>query len=292
MTPCNADSEPELWNNVISFGALGVSFYSCMVSMALFLKNGPCFILPSNGPLSGIFSRLFLLLLLTLPCQVNMKFLHINHRDHFISYFACISSLSLLLALFSLYQALGCWRTLLKVVSSYPALLLLAVFTFFTFGRHKEGEEGLVLSTKWTAVNMLVSFCGVTLRMLLHLNIFEMESYRSWILEATLNHRGDIFYYVIVCNCITIAFTIMLFLSNLQLGVLLPSDPECPHVLQDGAVVPLEPPQDPGLDTAKLKWIATCILVILLIVAFLYVLHTHHKQRYGGGGGGGGTLWL
>ena len=101
-----------------------------MVSMSLFLKTGPCFILSSKGPLSGIFSWLFLLLLLTMPCQVNMKILHINHRDYATSFFACISGLSLLLALFSLHQALGSWRILVKVVSSYPALLLLPVFTF------------------------------------------------------------------------------------------------------------------------------------------------------------------
>ena len=253
-----------------------------MVSMSLFLKNGPCFILPSKTLLGGIFSRLFLLLLITLTCQVNMKILHINHRDYFISYFSCTASLSLLLAIFSLYQALGCWMTLLKVVSSYPALLLLPVFSFFTFGRHKESEEGLVLSCKWTAVNMIVSFCGVTLRMLLHLDVFEMESYRSWISEATQTHRGNIFYYVIACNCLTITFTTILFFSPLQYGVLLPSDPDCPHVLQAGEVVPLEPPQDPGLDTGRLKWIATGILVIFLIAVLLYVWHRHFKERWGG----------
>ena len=253
-----------------------------MVSMSLFLKTGPCFILSSKGPLSGIFSWLFLLLLLTMPCQVNMKILHINHRDYATSFFACISGLSLLLALFSLYQALGSWRILVKVVSSYPALLLLPVFTFFTFGRHTEGEEGLVMSWKWTAVNMLVSFCGVTLRMIFHLHNFEIESYKSWISDPTLSHKGNIFYYVILCNCLTILFTTLLFFSKLECGVLLPSDPLCPHLLQDGAVLPLESPEDPGLNTAKLKWIATCILVIVLIIIFVYAWHKcfHQKVQY------------
>ena len=208
-----------------------------------------------------------------------MKILHILHRDYVISYFTCISSFSLLLAFFSLYQTLGCWRSLLKVISSYPALLLLPVFTFFTFGRHKEGEEGLVLSWKWTTVNMLISFCGATLRMLLHLDVIKIESYRSWISEATLTHRGNIFYYVIACNCLTIIFTTMLFFSKLEYGVLLPLDPECPHVLQAGAVVPLQPPEDPGLDRAKLKWIATCILAVVLVVAILDAWHTRRQGK-------------
>ena len=71
----------------------------------------------------------------------------------------------------------------------------------------------------------------------------------------------------------------MLFFSKLEYGVLMPSDPSCPHVLQAGAVVPLQPLEDPGLDRAKLKKIATCILVIVLVVAILDAWHTRRQGK-------------
>ena len=150
-----------------------------MVSMSLFLKNGPCSILPSSGPLAGIFTWKFLLVWVTLPCQVNMKMLSMYALGYFISSSACICTFSLLIALFSLYKAVRCWRTLLRIISSYPALLLLPVFTCFTFGGYKDGGVGLALSWKWTAVNLILSYFGSTIRTLLQLEVFETSFYHS-----------------------------------------------------------------------------------------------------------------
>ena len=245
-----------------------------MVSMSLFLKNGPCFILPSEGPLAGIFTWKFFLVLITLPCQVNMKMLNLYSLGYFLSSSVFICTFSLLLALYSLYQAIGCWKTLLRIISSYPALLLLPVFTCFTFGSYKDGEDGLTLSWKWTTVNTLLSYCGANIRMLLQLEASETIFYHSWIIDPKAPLNGLVFYYYISTNCLTILLTVLVFYSKLKYGVLLPSDPDSPHVLQEGAVVPLVAPQQPSLDLGKLRRLAAGTLVIDLMFAIGNILNS------------------
>ena len=279
LTSSQKDTEPELWNNIVGFWwALLFAWCSSMVSMSLFLKNGPCFILPSDGPLAGIFTWKFLLVLITLPCQVNMKILSLYTFGYFVSSSACICILSLLLALFSLYKAVRCWKSLLRIISSYPALLLLPVFTCFTFGSYKDGEDGLALSWKWTAVNILVSYFGANVRMLLQLEVFETKFNCSWILNPKSTPYGVlVFYYVICTNCLTLLLTVMLFFSKLQYGVLLPSDPLSPHVLQAGGVVPLVTQHETVITrTTKLRKMAAGMAVLLLIAAVVKVLHFYY----------------
>ena len=229
--------------------------------------------------LAGIFTWKFLLVLITLPCQVNMKILSLYTFGYFVSSSICVCTLSLLLALLSLYQAVGCWKTLLKIISSYPALLLLPVFTCFTFGRYADGEEGLALSWKWTAVNMLVSYFWCTLRMLLQVEVWETTVHHSWILHPESTHTNELLLYnVLVNNCLAILFTAMLFFSKLQYGVLLPSHPESAHVLQAGAVVPLVAPQQPIITLSKLRSMAAGTLVLALIAAIVYIWDAYGSQ--------------
>ena len=78
------------------------------------------------------------------------------------------------------------------LVSSYPALLLLPVFTCFTLGSYKEGEDGLVLSWKWTTINMLASYSGATMRMLLQLEVFETTYNHSWLSQIPNQHTKGV----------------------------------------------------------------------------------------------------
>ena len=278
LTSSQKDTEPELLNIIVGFkGALLVGWVSSMVSMSLFLKNGPCFILPSKGLFAGIFTWKFLVVVITLPCQVNMK-TYTYTFAYFLSSSACICTLSLFLALFSLYKAVGCWKTLFRIISSYPALLLLPVFTCFTFGSYKDGEDGLALSWKWTAVNILVSYFGANVRMLLQLEVFETKFNCSWILNPKSTPYGVlVFYYVICTNCLTLLLTVMLFFSKLQYGVLLPSDPESPHVLHNGGVVPLVTQHETVITlTTKLRKMAAGMAVLLLIAAVVKVLNFYY----------------
>jgi hypothetical protein len=204
-----------------------------------------------------------------------MKLLSMYSHGYFVPYSACICTFSLLLALLSLYKAVGCWKTLLRITSSYPALLLLPVFTCFTFGSYKDGGDGLTLSWKWTAVNILISYFGANVRALLQLEVFEKTFYRSWILDPkSIPFWGVRFYYLIGTSCLTLLLTVLLFYSKLQYGVLLPSDPDSPHVLQDGAVVPLVAPQEHSLDLGKLRRLAGGTLVIALTFAIGNILNS------------------
>ena len=273
LTSSKQDIEPELLNTIVGFwGALLFGWCSSMVSMSLFLKSGPCFILSSKGPLAGILTWKFLLVVITLPCQVNMKILTTHYTfGYFLFSSACICTLSFLLALFSLYKAVGCWKTLLRIISSYPALLLLPVFTCFTFGSYKDGEDGLALSWKWTGVNILVSYFGATLRMLLELELFETKFDCYLIFNPkTTTYGGLRFYYALGSNCLAILLTVLLFYSKLEYGVLLPSHPESPHVLEAGAVVPLVTPQDTQISLTKLRKMAAG-MAVLLIIAAVYI---------------------
>ena len=101
--------------------------------------------------------------------------------------------------------------------------------------------------------------------------------YRSWILDPKATLNGLVFYYVISTNCLTILLTVLLFYSKLQYGVLLPSDPDSPHVLQDEAVVRLVDPQEQSLDLGKLRRLACGTLVIALMLASGNILHSYYS---------------
>ena len=121
---------------------------------------------------------------------------------------------------------------LLKVISTHPALLLLPVFTCFTFGSHDKTDNSLVMSWKWTAVNMMVSFCGITMKMLFYMDRVKTMSLCSWISSGEPANLDRYFYYLIVINCVTLGLTILLRFTRLQYGVLLASQIESPHVIQ------------------------------------------------------------
>ena len=108
--------------------------------------------------------------------------------------------------------------------------------------------------------------------MLLQLMANGTVFYRSWILDPKATLNGLVFYYVISTNCLTILLTVLLFYSKLQYGVLLPSDPDSPHVLQDGAVVPLVAPQEHRIN---LRPIAGGMAVIALILAIIFIWHLY-----------------
>ena len=124
---------------------------------------------------------------------------------------------------------------------------------------------------------MLISFCGVTIRMLLHLEFVELQSWIFWIKDSKEIHYGRFLYYIIGCNCLTILLTFLLPYTTLQYGVLLPTDPETPHVLEEGAVVPLQPPQDSGLDLARLRRMGLWALLVAAGVALVKAYHAYPR---------------
>ena len=234
--------------------------------MAVFLKGGPWFIIPSQGLLAGIMTWRFLILILILIITVFTKFLLMNYSPFSFIYYTCsICAVSFFLALISLYDALKSWKTLCKVASTYPAILLLPMFSYFTFGAKKtsEGEVGLILFWKWTAINIVISSIGTIIRLILYLEDIQIASLCPWVAYPQL-----LLFIVIGCISLAILLTILLAHLDLQYGVILPSKLAIPHVLNNGAVVPLVRQSPPGFSRKSIR--RTFLVAIKWFVALIF----------------------
>ena len=225
------------------------------LSMALFLKAGPCFFLKSHGVFSGIctwrFAVVFIVNLQNLMCKIVWA----REPSTKILNLCCVAGLSSLLSVHLIYKALGSWRSALKAIATYPALVLLPVAGFFTFGKIQEKPSqptlGLSLSWKWTFVNMLISL-GVTTALHVHdmgqmnLRFLHMsvatESFDS---RGTWRYLGwsEASYIRNWMKDVLISTFLMVLLFWHQepvYGVLLPELSEGPHVMrQDGELEPI-----------------------------------------------------
>ena len=101
-------SEPELWDGVGGWFPFFVGYYGACLFMTLFLKGGPCFILPSKGRAAGILTWRFATVILTIAITIYSKIMLMNlSLNSFVTYACSICSLSMLLALVPLRQAAG-----------------------------------------------------------------------------------------------------------------------------------------------------------------------------------------
>ena len=288
-------SEPELWDGVGGWFPFFVGYYGACLAMTLFLKGGPCFILPSKGLATGILTWRFATVILTIAITIYSKIMLMNlSLNSFVTYACSICSLSMLLALVPLRQAAGSWRKVLSLTTSYPALLLLPMFSYFTFAAHNtaDGVAGLVLSWKWTWINMLLSFVGTTLRMLLSMAEAETASLCRmiafpppappnpstfsplflWALPLDLSSPEDPIYICLAFTCASMLLTLLLSRLELKYGVLLPDDPHSPHFLEEGLVVALASPAPALYSRSRLRrrlhWagLVAGVLVLLVLV--------------------------
>ena len=287
-------SEPELWDRVGGWFPFFVGYYGACLTMTLFLKGGPCFILPSKGRAAGILTWRFATVILTIAITIYSKIMLMNlSLNSFVTYACSICSLSMLLALLPLRQAAGSWRKVLSLTTTYPALLLLPMFSYFTFAAHKtaEGVAGLILSWKWTWINMLLSFVGTTLRMLLSMAEAEASSLCRmiafpppappnpstlsplflWALPLDLSSPEDPIYICLAFTCASMLLTLLLSCLELKYGVLLPDDPHSPHFLEEeGLLVPLASPPPALYSRSRLRrrlhWAGLAAGVVVLLV--------------------------
>ena len=114
------------------------AFYQTCFTMTLFLKSGPCFILPSTGLFGGIFTWRFVAMVAL--NQFGFKIKLDDYGETFVANAACVSILGVVLGLVLIHRAVGSWRSLFGLVLKFPPLLLLPVFGFVTFGAAPNGE--------------------------------------------------------------------------------------------------------------------------------------------------------
>ena len=89
------------------------------------------------------------------------------------------------LALFSLHQALGSWKNVSKIVLRYPALLILPIVGYFTFGPTDralpQDISGVAINWKWTFVNMAASLSLTTCFAFVDLSQPHQRALHLWI---------------------------------------------------------------------------------------------------------------
>ena len=219
------------------------------LSMALFLKAGPCFFLQSHGVFSGIctwrFAAVFIVSLQNQMCKIVWA----REPSTKILNFCCVAGLSSLLSLCLIYEALGSWRCALKAIAAYPALMILPVVGLFTFGKSNH-NLGLSLSWKWTFVNMLMSL-GVTTALHMHdMDQMNLRFLYMSVATESVDSRGawryvgwsQASYIRIWTKDMLISTFLMVLLFWRQepvYGVLLPGPSEEPHVMRHGELEPL-----------------------------------------------------
>ena len=169
-------SNPTMWRVIGGWNTFNMGILSLSLAVSLFLKGGPCAVLSSKGPLAGILTPSFLLLFVCVVCTIFSKIINMHFSPQFfVTYTVCICGSSLLLSLLALRSALGSWRTSWRIGTTYPALLILPMFTYFMFGAYRVegGEVGLVLSWKWTLANMVFSVSASFIKVGIHLPLYE-----------------------------------------------------------------------------------------------------------------------
>ena len=164
--------DPAFFSSCWSQANLIRAYGTMCFAMALFLKSGPCFFLQSHGLFSGICTWKFALVFLVNLQNMMCKIVWAKEPSTKILNMCCVAGLSSLLSVCLIYKALGSLRCALKTIATYPALVLIPVVGFFTFGKVQEKTisqpiHGLALSWKWTFVNMLMSL-GVTTALHMH----------------------------------------------------------------------------------------------------------------------------
>ena len=99
--------------------------------------------------------------------------------------------LSAVLAFFSLYKALGSWKNVSKIVVRYPALLVLPIVGYFTFGPTDGAQDisGVALNWKWTFVNMVASLSLTTCFGFLDLSQPHLKALHLWVTDYSSCHQ-------------------------------------------------------------------------------------------------------
>ena len=116
-------------------------FYQTCFTMTLFLKSGPCFILPRKGLFGGIFTWRFIAIFVLNQLSFKIKFFEAQFDgETYLANAVCVSSIGVALALISIRQAVGSWEAVFALVLKFPPLLFLPVFGFVTFGATPKGE--------------------------------------------------------------------------------------------------------------------------------------------------------
>jgi hypothetical protein len=147
------------------FFSYSISILSASLGLAKTLKTGPCKTLGEGGAVGGLCTGRFILLTLSmgitlvakgLPMALAFAAISPSQVNQILS-LATMFGPGLLLALFSMCR----YRKSLRDILCHPSLLLLPVFTYFTFrATRKDGQIRVEFSKYYTLANMALSVAG------------------------------------------------------------------------------------------------------------------------------------
>ena len=218
-------------------------------TVTLFLKSGPCFCLPREGVLQGLCTwRFFVAFAITNFCtdsKVSWS------RNGLITVFNMVTNylVSASIALHSLRQGLGSWRRTGEMVSKFPALIILPIFGYFTFGKVNGLDTPAVcLNWKSTFVNMATSL-ALTASFGLIDNIYSYQSLLYfWILDSENNQRliFNSYMFEAVISVCSVMLTILIYWNPTdEYGVLLADLPNQPHLMRNSHLVEITNSPEP-----------------------------------------------
>ena len=210
-------SSSDMWQDIGGWNSFYAGNLSMSLAASLFLKGGPCAIIVSKGPLAGMLTPSFLVLMLSVILSVYSKIINMHFSPYiFVTYTVCICTFSMFLSLAALRNALGSWRTTWQIGTTYPALILLPMFTYFTFGAYRVqgGDVGLILSWKWTLTNMIISVLASFIKVSLHLPLYERTAQCLQIVNPEYLYNAEYIALFVALSVVVICASVLTTMSE------------------------------------------------------------------------------
>ena len=247
-------ANPALLSSTASLNFTRAYTYTAF-TVTLFLKNGPCFVLPREGVLTGLCTwRFFVAFAITNFCtdsKVSWS------RNALITVFNMVSNylVSAAIALHSLRQGLGSWRRTGEIVGKFPALIILPIFGYFTFGKVNGLDTPAVcLNWKSTFVNMATSLALITFFGLLDNCCSSTSLLYLWISNTQtkkvingLTINSYMFDAVVIVS--SVMLTILFYWNQPEeYGVLLAENPHQTYLMRNGTLLQITTSPEPMYD--------------------------------------------
>mgnify|MGYP001256404163 CR=1 FL=1 len=128
------------------FITFGISIFSSSLGITKFLQNGPCAILPNIGLLGGLLNWEFILVFISVmfailaKCVFAVLVVGAAFGDNYsltisgLVFFGVNVLPHILSSIFAISMVTGCSKKMYQIILNYPALVLLAAFTYFSAG--------------------------------------------------------------------------------------------------------------------------------------------------------------
>ena len=217
-----------------------LSIISACLGFAKCLKNGVARPIAPGGPVDGLLSGRFILAFIASGCCLVAKGFCINYFNITRSNLDSSTKFHLILLLFLPQLLLAIFSTLdlssrnsLKILISHPSLILLPVFTFFTFSKIQCcGDRRVKFSVRFTLINMAVSVVAQAVMFYMDWIAIEFLTITGPLTVLGIFFTLSFLYMDKLCSCCCSCF----LSAPGQLSVFDPDHPEKNFIIKNEAV--------------------------------------------------------